>query len=92
MFASDQLKPKTKAEVELVPTDGTSLRGSFFLAAQQRILDILNDDRALLPFEGSDGVITVLSKSAIAHIKPIDQTVERTESAPTYIGEPTRGG
>lgn len=92
MLASNQLKPKTKAEVELVLTDGTSLRGSFFVAAQQRILDILNDDRAFLPFEGSDGVVTLLNKSAIARIKPIEQTVERAQAAPTFIGEPTRGG
>ena len=46
MFASDSnVTQKVKTEVELVLTDGTVLNGEMFMHADQRVLDIVNDDR-----------------------------------------------
>ena len=86
MFASDQLKQKFKVEAELALDDGTVLTGSFFLNPQQRILDILNDERAFLPFEDSEGVIIVLLKTTIRRIKPVVQELEHANPVPTSIG------
>ncbi len=86
MFASDQVKPKSKVQVELVLSDGTALKGSLFLSVQQRILDSLNDERAFVPFEDAENVLTVLNKSAIIHIKPIDQGMEHAAAISPHIG------
>jgi|AP95_1055475.scaffolds.fasta_scaffold15168_2 hypothetical protein len=87
MFASDQLKQKVKTEVELVLDDGTVMKGSFFLNPQQRILDILNDERAFLPFEDVEGVIIVILKTSIRRIKPDEQKLEHAKPVPTSIGQ-----
>ncbi len=86
MFATDQLKKKVKAEVALALRDGTVLKGSFFLNPQERILDILNDERAFLPFEDSEGTIIVISKSTIARIIPAEQKLEHATPIPRAIG------
>ena len=38
---------KIKTEVELVLTDGTVLNGAMFMHADQRVLDLVNDERRL---------------------------------------------
>ena len=86
MFASDQLKPKSKVEVELVLSDGTVLKGNLFLSVQQRILDSLNDERAFVPFEDAENVLTVLNKSAITRIKPVDQGMDHAAAISPQIG------
>ena len=82
MFASDQFKEKDKAEVEVQLDDGKVLKGSFFLSPHQRILDALNDERAFLPFEDSEGTMVVIRKARISHIIPVKQKPERTKPIP----------
>ena len=86
MFSSDQLKQKVKADVELALNDGTVLKGSFFLNPQQRILDILNDERTFLPLEDSEGCMKMINKSTIARITPVEQKMEHAKAIPTAIG------
>ncbi|MCH9019503.1 MAG: hypothetical protein IIA73_03970 [Proteobacteria bacterium] len=86
MFASDQVKAKSKVEVELVLSDGTALKGHLFLSVQQRILDSLNDERAFVPFEDAENVLTVLNKSAITRIKPVDQGMDHAAPISPHIG------
>ena len=86
MFSSNQLMQKTKTAVELTLTDGTVMRGNFFLSAQQRVLEALNDERKFIPFEDSDDIVTVLNKRIIASIKPVDQVVEHAQPLPVKIG------
>ena len=88
MYASSSLvKQKHLAEVEVTMTDGTVLRGNFFLNPQERIVDMLNDDRAFLPFSDEDGIITVVAKSAINVIRPAQQKIEHLQEAPRRIGQ-----
>ena len=63
-----------KTEVELTMTNGTVLHGEMFLCAEQQVLDILNGDRQFLPFEGMDGAVSVINKSAIAKITQYDKS------------------
>ncbi len=86
MYSSSVVKQKLMAEVEVTLNDGTALRGNFFLNPQERIIDMLNDGRSFLPFSDTDGVVTVIAKSAICKIRPVEQKIERTKEAPRRIG------
>ena len=88
MFVSEQIRQKVKAEAELALDDGTVLRGSFFLNPQQRVLDILNDERVFLPFEISEGTIIVILKTTIRRITPVEQKLEHAQPSPASIGHP----
>ena len=88
MYASSSLvKQKLKTEVEVTMADGSVLRGNFFLNPQERIVDMLNDDRRFLPFSDESGVVTVVSKAAINSIRPAKQKVENFREAPRRIGQ-----
>ncbi len=87
MFGSsaNNFKTKVKAEVELTLNDGTLLAGNIFISPTERILDTLNDSRAFLPFERSDGLVTVLSKSIITHITLIERRTGQAQSMPEIV-------
>ncbi|MFP6741002.1 MAG: hypothetical protein VCD33_05140 [Alphaproteobacteria bacterium] len=87
MYSSSVVKQKLMAEVDVTLSDGSILNGNFFLNPQERIIDMLNDDRHFLPFSDSDGVITVVAKVAITSIRPTQQTDDgKTEEPPCRIG------
>ncbi len=73
-------------EVEVTLTDGTVQLSYFFRNASERIIDLLNDNRAFLPLADKDGVISFITKSAIWKIVPIDQETEHSKEAPRSIG------
>ena len=74
MFATNSnITQKVKTEVELVLTDGTVLSGVMFMHAEQRVLDIVNDDRKFVPFASFDGPVRVINKAVIAHITPLER-------------------
>ena len=91
MFATKHVKQKVRTEVELALNDGTTLTGKFFTSPNERLIDMLNDSRAFLPFGGSDGVVAMVSKSIITRITLIDQKTGTsrlpTEETPTHIGQ-----
>lgn len=86
MYSSSVVKQKMLAEVEVTLSGGSVLKGNFFLNPQERIIDMLNDDRHFLPFADSDGVITVVAKAAITSIRPAEQKTETIEEPPRRIG------
>jgi hypothetical protein len=86
MLTRTNVKPKLKSEVEVVFEDGSSLRGSFFLTPDQRIVDALNDDRAFIPFEDAEGTLLVIRKEAVRLLKPKAQEISRHKEAPRYLG------
>ncbi len=57
-----------KTEVELTMADGSVLYGEMFLSGECQVLDILNGEKQFLPFEGMDGAVSVINKTAIAKI------------------------
>ncbi len=79
MFTATHITQKTRTEVELTLADGRLLAGVLFMHDDQRVLDIVNDDRAFIPFEDADGQLTVINKSMIAHIRPMESTSNRGE-------------
>ncbi len=86
MFTATHVTQKTKTEVELTLTDGSVLAGVLFMHADQRVLDIVNDDRAFIPFEDADGQLTVINKSMIAHIRPMEVASDRAERRAAEAG------
>ena len=87
MFGVEQFRQKVKAEVELLLSDGTEMRGNLFITPQDRLLETLNDTRTFLPIEGNDGAVTVINKSTIHRIKLVDQEIKRGEVIPLHIGQ-----
>ena len=91
MFAAEHIRQKVRTEVELALNDGTTLRGKFFTSPNERLIDTLNDARPFLPFEDGDGLLSVLNKTVIMRIKPIDQSTGKsrlpTEDIPVYVGQ-----
>ena len=88
MYSSSSLvKQKLMSEVEVFMTDGSILTGNFFLNPQERIVDMLNDDRDFLPFTNQDETVTVIAKSSISSIRPAQQMIERFNEAPRRIGQ-----
>ncbi len=83
---SKAVKQKLKAEVELTLNDGRLLAGNFFVNPQERVLDILNDDRSFLPFLHNDGGFTVVNKEAISRIRPVEQVVRHVEEVHRKVG------
>ncbi|MGY8995038.1 MAG: hypothetical protein ACKVH7_01195 [Alphaproteobacteria bacterium] len=89
MMQSSGMKstPKIKAEVEMMTHDGVMLKGKFFTVPSQRVLDVLNDERAFLPFETEDGDIYIINKQFVARIQPIGQQAAPAKAAPTGLGQ-----
>ncbi|MEM7222794.1 MAG: J domain-containing protein [Pseudomonadota bacterium] len=84
MFDEQDKVQKRKIEVEVKLNDGTKLMGALFVHAQQRLSDLLNDQRQFLPLQTSGGVISNLSKSYIYQVTQLDQRVELDESDDPY--------
>lgn len=64
---------KEKLSVEMEIDGGARLMGHMFVAQNQRIPDLLNDDRDFLPFETTEGLITIIRKSTIRRVTPMNQ-------------------
>ena len=64
---------KEKMSVEIEIDGGARLMGHMFVAQNQRIPDLLNDDRDFLPFETTEGLITIIRKSTIRRVTPMNQ-------------------
>lgn len=85
MFATNSnVTQKVKTEVELVLTDGTVLNGEMFMHADQRVLDLVNDDRKFVPFASFDGPVSVINKVVIARITPIERSAKSDENVVTF--------
>lgn len=79
MFEKTEMRrTKAKIMVRLCLTDGAVVEGDIFVLNGQRLQDLLNDDRAFLPVDEGDGIVTMVAKttiaraSAIGEAKPID--------------------
>jgi len=86
MHDSDSKLQKTKLAVEMEIDSGQRMIGSVFVGQKRRLPDLLNDDRAFLPFESSDGIIKILRKSTIRSVTPLNQvTLPMTTTDPYEI-------
>ncbi len=57
MFNLSQRLSKDKIDVQLELHDGTRILGALFTSQNQRLSDLLNDDRKFLPLAATNGLI-----------------------------------
>lgn len=79
MFETNTVIKKILTEVQLAMADGTALTGYFFTAEGQRLIDVMNDQRDFLPFSHEDGTLTLIRKSVIVSITPVEQDKSANE-------------
>src|SRR5215475_16014782 len=85
MYDSDSaMLQKTKLAVEMEIDGGQRMLGSVFVSQQQRLPDLLNDERAFLPFETSEGLIKILRKSTIRSVTPLNQVTLPMQTSDPY--------
>jgi hypothetical protein len=86
MYESDSKPEKVRLAVELEIDGGLRMLGSVFVGQKQRLPDLLNDDRAFLPFETSEGLIRIVRKSTIRSVTPLNQvTLPMTTTDPYEV-------
>ena len=66
-----QHRDKQETIVELWLQDGRRMEGVVFLALGQRVLDLLNDRPAFLPFRTAEQVLILIAKTSIVQCRPI---------------------
>lgn len=81
---------KSPVQVEVVGIDDSVLVGNLFLAASERVIDGINDERRFLPFQTSDGEFQMINKSTVASINPLEdgvpvKVVTRMDQAPVEL-------
>lgn len=73
MFDSQRpKKQRHKVTVRMVMSDGTEQNCYLFVAPGTRVSDTLNDERPFMPLEKMDGSISIIHKSAIQKVDPVE--------------------
>jgi DnaJ-domain-containing protein 1 len=70
---NDKMVFKNKLLVELELDSGRVLIGYMFVGQQQRLSDLMNDDRHFLPFENLDSSIYIFHKTAARGVRPVEK-------------------
>lgn len=83
MFDSGLKKARNKYAVEVELDDGSERILFVFVAPNSRVIDVLNDERAFIPFETSDGAIVIYKKTAIRRLSELF-AAERTATRDPY--------
>ncbi len=84
MLESNQKLSKTKVEIQVHLDDGNQFLGVLFVRQDQRISDLMNDERQFLPVEMSWGSVAILRKAVISKVVPLDQHIEHDENLDPY--------
>ncbi|MEW5703560.1 MAG: hypothetical protein AB1781_03100 [Pseudomonadota bacterium] len=64
--------PKIREYIEITLQDGKVLKGHVFIEATMRIQDLLNDSHRFFPFLDEAEQMHLISKAAVAHVRPHD--------------------
>ena len=88
MNSSSRTLQKTAILVEISLADGSIFHGKLFVTPRGRLTDVLNDDRAFLPFESADGTFLALAKTAIkqARLPAAEVAAYRGNNPYTILG------
>jgi len=86
MFGQEDIVQKRTIEAKIVLSDGTGLTGCFFINQGQRLVDLLNDQRAFIPYRNTNGTFLLIRKSTIDRIEPVDQTSTSKKKTPQWLG------
>jgi hypothetical protein len=83
MFDTGQKKARNKYAVEVELDDGRVRTMFVFVAPAMRVIDVLNDERAFMPFETTEGTIVIYKKTAIRRLTELF-AAERTATRDPY--------
>lgn len=64
--------PRIRRSVEITLVSGETLSSGLYLLANERVQDILNDERHFLPVDIAGKGIVLVGKTAIAQVRPLD--------------------
>ncbi len=67
---------KSKVDVQVELNTGKQFLGAFFLRRNQRISEVLNDERMFIPIEMIGGIIVQVPKGTIAKVTTLDQEID----------------
>lgn len=85
MFGISSQMDKIKIDVQVEMHSGKQLLGVLFLRRDQRMSDLLNDERRFLPLETTDGLIVNLAKGYIARVVQLGQLVNKAAVQDPYL-------
>lgn len=83
MFHSDDVVQRIKIEVNLTLSDKKKFKGCVFTAPHQRLVDLMNDARAFIPFQLDDDTVMIVSKSQIGTMTPVQQDKKKEQKKHT---------
>ncbi len=84
MFESDKKLAKINVEIEVHLDDGSLFLGMVSVRQDQRVSELMNDERQFLPIQMSKGNVVILRKTAIFKIVPLDQHIEHDKILDPY--------
>jgi len=85
MFEKSQnIRERKKIRAFLKLNDGEPIEGYFFCMNNERVNDLLNDDRLFFPFQTIEGELLVVAKSSVAMAMPKDNAIEAKVSTDPY--------
>lgn len=84
MYESGQKLSKIDIEVEVHLDDGSQFLGVLSLNQDQRVSDLMNDERNFIPIQLPGGSVVIQRKSAIAKVAPLDQHVDQEKISDPY--------
>lgn len=90
MISSNKtFRSKRNFTVSIHLTTGETLEGRVYLKTDERLIDMLNDDRAFIPVKRSAGDMVILAKSTIASITgQNDAKLTQTTSSNAEVAAP----
>ncbi len=84
MFESGQKLSKIDIEVQVQLDDGSEFLGILSLSQGQRVSDLMNDERRFIPIQLPGGSVTILRKTVIAKVAPLDQHIDQDKISDPY--------
>ncbi len=84
MFESDKKLSKINVEIEVHLEDGSQFLGMVSVRQDQRVSELMNDERQFLPIQMPKGNVVILRKTAIYKVVPLDQHIEHDKILDPY--------
>ena len=75
MFESEKRVSKINVEIEVHLDDGSTFLGMVSVRQDQRVSELMNDERQFLPIQMPKGNVDILRKSLIFKVVPLDQHI-----------------
>lgn len=69
---ASRIRSKVKVAVEVILSDGTTVSGGVFIGMDERVSDLLNDNKPFFPVRMENGEILLVNKTSVALVKPLD--------------------